>query len=58
MYRRKSRNSGDMEKVGILSLFLVRDYPKQLWPAIVLGTLTNCGYDVPRGTGRYVVGDP
>lgn len=47
-----------MEKVGILSLFLVRDYPKQLWPAIVLGTLTNCGYDVPRGTGRYVVGDP
>lgn len=36
---------------GIVGLILVRDYPKQLWPAIVLGTLTNCGFDVPRGAG-------
>lgn len=43
----------DMAKfeVGIVGLILVRDYPKQLWPAIVLGTLTNCGFDVPRGAG-------
>ena len=60
MYRRKSRSFGDMEKfeTGILGSFLVRDYPRELWPAIVLGTLTNCGYDVPQGAGRYVISDP
>ena len=59
-FHRRSSSFGAHEKIetGFLQQLLIKDYPRQIWPAFVLGTLTNCGYDVSQGAGRFVIGDP
>lgn len=59
-YERRSINFGRKGKVekGIMGHWFVRDYPDTLWPCFVLGTLTNFGFDISQGAGRYVISEP
>ena len=59
-YERRSISFGRMVKSenGIMGHWYVRDYPEEMWPVFVLGTLTNFGFDVSQGAGRYVISDP
>ena len=59
-FERRSINFGKMVKAekGIMGHWFVRDYPEQMWPCLVLGTLTNFGFDVSQGAGRYVISEP
>ena len=59
-YERRSINFGKMVKVekGIMGHWFVRDYPEDMWPSLVLGTLTNFGFDISQGAGRYVISEP
>lgn len=59
-FERRSVNFGKNVKVenGIMGHWYIRTYPEKLWPCFVLGTLTNLGYDISQGAGRYAISTP
>jgi hypothetical protein len=57
---RRSRTFAKRERrqLGYLVNLRVSQYPLELWPGFVIGTLTHAGYDVAQGYGRYEICDP
>lgn len=59
-FSRRSKNFGSMvrHEDGLMTSLHIKDYPDEIWPAFVLGTLCHLGYSVSQGAGRYVISDP